>query len=320
MASLSGSKIKDTYSLLLKLASSSASATEQIVEDGAGTSTALKLSTDTVETTGDLKISGTPAEAASGDVTALMLSSTGVVVTRNLSTSPIGTASIEANSPIVATGSTVGLADPGTLNALTGSGTANNDKFLIWDEGASEYKSITAAELTDYMGTNVAAQQNAFIARLQAVTNIPTEALKLPFAEVYGDGTATGSTSLATSCVTFGAASSEVQLVSLVNPRDTFQINSEALYNVDINLEMSCTVNPDSDVTIALVKDSGPTNEIVSYRTVKSGTYTASFSKAVYMQAGETYYVTVVCTSEGNTVTKNSTVTLTNLGTANSSF
>ena len=53
MASLSGNKIKDTYSLLLKLASSSVSATEQIVEDGAGTSTALKLSTDTVETTGD---------------------------------------------------------------------------------------------------------------------------------------------------------------------------------------------------------------------------------------------------------------------------
>ena len=319
MASLSGSKIKDTYSLLLKLASSSASATEQIVEDGAGTSTALKLSTDTVETTGDLKISGTPAAAASGDVTALMLSSTGVVVTRNLSTSPIGTASITANSPIVATGSTVGLADPGTLNTLTGSGTANNDKFLIWDEGASEYKSITAAELTDYMGTNVAAQQNAFIARLQDVTNIPTAALKLPFAEVYGDGAATGSISLATSCVTFGAASSEVQLVSFVNPRDAFQINIEALYNVDINLEMSCTVN--ADVTIALVKDSGPTNEIVSYRTVKSGlTYAASFSKAVYMEAGETYSVTVVSTHAGNTVTKNSTVTLTNLGTANSSF
>ena len=169
------------------------------------------------------------------------------------------------------------------------------------------------------MGTNVAAQQNAFIARLQDVTNIPTAALKLPFAEVYGDGAATGSTILATSCVTFGAASSEVQLVSFVNPRDAFQINSEALYNVDINLEMSCTVN--ADVTIALVKDSGPTNEIVSYRTVKSGlTYAASFSKAVYMQAGEFYYVTVVSTHAGQTVTKNSTVTLTNLGTANSSF
>jgi len=319
MASLSGSKIKDTYSLLLKLASSSASATEQIVEDGSGTSTALKLSTDTVETTGDLKISGTPAEAASGDVTALMLSSTGVVVTRNLSTSPIGTASITANSPIVATGSTVGLADPGTLNSLTGSGTANNDKFLIWDEGASEYKSITAAELTDYMGTNVSAQQNVFVARMQAVTNIPTEVLKLPFAEIYGDGTATGDTSLATSCVTFGAASSEIELVSYSNPRDAFQINSEGLYNIDINLEMACTGNQ-VDVTISLVKESGPTNEIVSYRTVKSGTYTASFSKVIYMDGGSIYYVTVVSTSEGNTVTKNSTVTLTNLGTANSSF
>jgi len=318
MASLSGNKIKDTYSLLLKLASSSVSATEQIVEDGGGTSTALKLSTDTVETTGALKISGTPAEAASGDVTALMLSSTGVVVTRNLSSSPIGTASIEANAPIVATGSTVGLADPGTLSALTGSGTANNDKFLVWDEGESEYKSITAAELTDYMGTNVAAQQTAFIARMQAVTNISTEALKLPFAEVYGDEAASGSTTMATSCVTFGAASTDVQLVSLVNPRDTFQINSSGIYNVDISLEMACTSN--ADITISFVKDSGPTNEIVSYRTVKSGTYTASFSKVVYIEAGETYYVTVSSTVGGNTITKNSTVILTNLGTVNSSF
>jgi hypothetical protein len=55
MASLSGNKIKDTFNLLLKLQSSEASATEQVVEDGAGNDTALKISTDTVETTGSLK-------------------------------------------------------------------------------------------------------------------------------------------------------------------------------------------------------------------------------------------------------------------------
>jgi hypothetical protein len=85
MASLSGNKIKDTYNILLKLESGEASSSEQVVEDGAGNNTALKLSTDTVETTGAFKISGTPSTSTS-DVKALMLSTSGVVVTRDLNT------------------------------------------------------------------------------------------------------------------------------------------------------------------------------------------------------------------------------------------
>src|SRR5210317_993976 len=131
MASLSGNKIKDTYNLILKLQSAEASSSEQVVEDGAGNDTALKISTDTVETTGDLKISGTPS-ASTSEVKALMLSTSGVVVTRNLSTSPIGTASITANAPLSATGSTIELEDAGNLTQVTSP--ANNDKYLLWDE------------------------------------------------------------------------------------------------------------------------------------------------------------------------------------------
>ena len=318
MGSLSGSKIKDTYSLLLKLESSAVSSSEQVVEDGAGNNTALKLSTDTVETTGDLKISGTPATAATSDVTALMLSSTGVVVTRNLSTSPIGTTSVTAVSPLSATGSTIEIEDAGNLNQLTSSTTANNDKFLIWDESASEYKYIDSTNLSGYMSSTIVPVNTMFVARLQAATNVPTTALKVPFAEIYGDGTATGSTTAATSCVTFGSASSEIQLVSFTNPRDGFQINAEGLYNVDISIELTSTAN--IDVTISFVKTSGPTTEITSYRTVKSGTYTASFSKVMEMQGGETYTLDVVATGTGAQLTTNSTVTITNLGSYNTSF
>jgi len=42
MASLSGQKIKDKYDLLLKLESAQASATEQVVEDGAGNDKGLE--------------------------------------------------------------------------------------------------------------------------------------------------------------------------------------------------------------------------------------------------------------------------------------
>lgn len=144
MASLSGNKIKDTYNLLLKLESSEVSSSEQVVEDGAGNNTALKLSTDTVETTGELKISGTPSTSTS-NTTALMLSTSGVVVTRDLSTNPIGTTSITPNLPITATGSTVGLADPAALSEITTPATI--DKYLIWDESASEYKYIESQNL-----------------------------------------------------------------------------------------------------------------------------------------------------------------------------
>lgn len=144
MASLSGNKIKDTYNLLLKLESSEVSSSEQVVEDGAGNNTALKLSTDTVETTGELKISGTPSTSTS-NTTALMLSTSGVVVTRDLSTNPIGTTSITPNLPIAATGSTVGLADPAALTELTSPATI--DKYLVWDESASEYKYIESQNL-----------------------------------------------------------------------------------------------------------------------------------------------------------------------------
>ena len=41
MGSLSGVKIKDTFGLLLKMATSQLSATEEVVQDGAGNNSAL---------------------------------------------------------------------------------------------------------------------------------------------------------------------------------------------------------------------------------------------------------------------------------------
>ena len=52
MATLSGNKVKDTYTSLLKLASNGVTSSLKVVEDGAGTDSALKLSTDTVEVNG----------------------------------------------------------------------------------------------------------------------------------------------------------------------------------------------------------------------------------------------------------------------------
>ena len=312
MGSLSGSKIKDTYSLLLKLASASVSASEQTVEDGAGNSTALKLSTDTVETTGDLKISGTPATAATGDVTALMLSSTGVVVTRNLSTSPIGTAGVTANSPLTSTGSTVGVLPASSLVNVPFDAVQNNDAYLIWDESAAAYKYITAQAQAAYIADNTSLIPSVWVARLQNSINLATSDTDLYFAEVDGQ-LATGSTTPATSCVAFGTAYEDIELVSFANPRDGFQMNVEANYDINISLELTATGN--TDVTIKLENQSGPTVEIRSYRELKAGTYTASFSKTIWFSPGDQWTVAVSETVGGTTtVTTNSTITITKFG------
>jgi hypothetical protein len=211
MASLSGNKIKDTYTTLLKLESSTVSGTEQVVEDGAGNDTALKLSTGTVETTGDLKISGTPGTTTS-DVKALMLSTSGVVVTRDLNLNPIGTASVIGISPVSATGSNVGLVDAGTLNQKITP--ANNDKYLLWDEANSEYKYIDHDDLSTSVANSVSAfQPQSLVARPNTTADIPIEATAsnaIVFAEIIGDSGATGSTTQATSSVMFGLSTNNV--------------------------------------------------------------------------------------------------------------
>ncbi len=71
MATLSGNKIKDTYTSLLKLDSNGATTTIKAVEDGAGTDTALSLSTDTVQVD-KLKFTSAP-NTDSSELTALLV-------------------------------------------------------------------------------------------------------------------------------------------------------------------------------------------------------------------------------------------------------
>jgi hypothetical protein len=232
MASLSGNKIKDTFNLLLKLQSSEASATEQVVEDGAGNDTALKISTDTVETTGSLKISGTPSTSTS-NTTALMLDGSGVVVTRNLSTSPIGTASITANTPLSATGSIIELKDPALLSQITQP--ANNDKYLIWDESTSAYKYIEQSDLATAVGNSITAGTatvGIMYARAGATLQMSSTATNtlVQYAEIYEDTSATGATTATGSSVWFGtlangASQPGLSISQVSDPRDSVLIN-----------------------------------------------------------------------------------------------
>lgn len=305
MASLSGNKIKDTYNILLKLESGEASSSEQVVEDGAGNNTALKLSTDTVETTGAFKISGTPSTSTS-DVKALMLSTSGVVVTRDLNTNPIGTASITANAPLSATGSTIELDDPANISQITSP--ANNDKYLIWDEAASEYKYIEQSDLASAISGSISVTtEQSIYARPNSSSAISSTAIvPIQMAEIFGDSSATGSTSAATSSVVFGTdADTFLQLAQVSDPRDSILLNEKAGYfRITASIELDSSAN--TDVDLQIYDYSNATSLGDSFRTVKSGeTYHAQFSILYYSDGTAGYYIQMRAQAGATGVTVN---------------
>ena len=257
MASLSGNKIKDTFNLLLKLQSSEASATEQVVEDGAGNDTALKISTDTVETTGSLKISGTPSTSTS-NTTALMLDGSGVVVTRNLSTNPIGTASITANTPLSATGSTIELKDPALLSQITQP--ATNDKYLIWDESTSAYKYIEQSDLATAVGNAITAgtaTQGIMYARSWATLQMSSTGTNTlsQYAEIYDDSATTGTTATGSSVwfgtLANGASQPGLSISQVSDPRDSVLINEiEGWFRITGTIQVILTAGADFNIEV----------------------------------------------------------------------
>jgi len=311
MGSLSGVKIKDTFGILLKMATSQLSATEEVVQDGAGNNSALKLSTDTVETTGELKIGS--ATTSTTDNQALMLSSGGVVVQRNLSTNPIGTASITANSPIVATGSTVGLTDPSALTSLAAKDVANNDQYLIWDESTSSYKAISMTDVATSVEGRIAANINVFTARVAAQT-IAGSGADISFAQTFGLADDTGTT-IATSSTAIGSATADVTLADGTGIRTDIQINTTSQYRVELDLEV--TTAGSQVVTIQLVHDSAAIMRFSE--TLASGTSTVSLSRSLYATGGLLYQVKVTG-GDSVQVTANSTVRVLREGAPNTAF
>jgi hypothetical protein len=291
MASLSGNKIKDTFDKLLKLESAQLSASEQVVEDGAGNNSALKLSTDTVETTGELKITGTPSTSTSL-TKALMLSTSGVVVTRDLNTNPIGTASITANTPLSATGSTVELQDAGNLGQITSP--ANADKYLIWDEAASAYKYIEQVDLVNSVSTTISTGGlQSLYARPQSSNAVATgsQTTVVQLAEIFGDSNATGSTSAATSSVIFGTANTFLSIPEsgISDPRDNILVNEkQGFFQLTASIELDSTAN--TDVEFNIYDQSAGSSIAETFRTVKNGeTYHLQFNVLWYSDGAAGY-------------------------------
>jgi hypothetical protein len=315
MGSLSGTKIKDTFGLLLKLATSTISSSEQVVQDGEGNATALKLSTDTVESTGDFKCTGT-VTASTSDVEALMLSSTGVFVKRNLSTNPIGTASVTANSPLGATGSTIGVLPASSLVQLTNEQTQTVDKFLIWDETASAYKYITAVDVADYViNSGATAIPAMLIAKPQATTAIGTASTFISFAEIANQP-ATGATDPATSCVSLGGASASISLVDAVGVRDNIRLSTQSMYEIVASVQYVVAAGtPDITTQIYLNDGAGSAVLCQDIEPTKVGTHFITIRYYFYADSGVPYDVGLRCSAtSAATLGLETSFTVTKLG------
>ena len=112
MATLSGNKVKDTYTSLLKLESNGVTSTLKTVEDGAGVDSALKLSTTEVEVAA-LSFGSAPTASAS-ELTALLVDGTNNVVTRELDSTAFDTAATAAFKTIAVSGQGNVVADSAT--------------------------------------------------------------------------------------------------------------------------------------------------------------------------------------------------------------
>lgn len=122
MATLSGNKVKDTYTSLLKLESNGVTSTLKTIEDGAGTDSALKLSTDTVEVNGTLSFTSAPTTDSS-ELTALLVDGSNNVVKRELDSSAFTSGAVNAFKTIAISGQSSVVADTSTdtLTLVAGS-------------------------------------------------------------------------------------------------------------------------------------------------------------------------------------------------------
>lgn len=155
MGTLSGQRVKDAYTSLLKLDTGTATSTTKVIEDGAGNDTALKLSTVKVEVNGTLGFTSAPT-TGSTEISALFLDASNNVIRRNLGTAAFTSgASLTPVAPLSIVSNVISISAPTTLSQLTESTAATADSFLIYDATATVYKYITLEDLTQYVGANV---------------------------------------------------------------------------------------------------------------------------------------------------------------------
>ena len=226
MATLSGNKVKDTYSSLLKLESNGVTSTLKTVEDGAGADSALKLSTTEVEVAA-LSFGAVPSSSPS-ELTALMIDSNNNVVTRELDAGAFGTSATEAFKTISIAGQGDVVADSATdtLNIVAGS------NITLTTNASTD--TITIASTSSVFGNPMYVQRPGASYTLTATATTPTEA---PV-----DNNSNSSSHLVND-------DSNAHLNSSSSTSNAISIVRNGLIRIDINFMLEVTTS-NTDVTI----------------------------------------------------------------------
>ena len=219
MATLTGSKPKDTYESLLKLSSGQASTTIKNVEDGVGNATALSVGTTAVEVT-SLLITNTPT-ISSTETTVLVYDDTdNTVKVRELAVSSFGevntfsTIQVEGQSDVVADSPT------DTLTLVAGDGIA------ITTNASTDTVTIAAQSLAEAMYARTAANQSA------TVTATP-----ITYAAVNMNG--------ASSSYAYGTG------FTLTNANSKIQVQADGAVRISVNIAASWASN-NTSLTVAI--------------------------------------------------------------------
>ncbi len=231
MATLTGQKVKDAYQSLLKLETGTLTSSTKVIEDGAGNDSALKISTDAVEVAGTLNISTAPA-SSSTELTALFLDgATNNIVTRELDSTAFTSSTVSVASPVVISGSDVTLDDPANLSTITSSTYATDDKFLMWDESTSSWKSITYNNLRTAIISSSYVSAPELVARVSPAISLTTTNKYLIFAATGSSGSDT---------VEIGDASAVYTLSDVYgSTNDSVTINEDGVYEITLSANLT---------------------------------------------------------------------------------
>ena len=267
MATLENTQPKNTFKGLLKTADATAtlSTTEVAIETGNGVTTALKLSTDTVEVNGDLKFTSAPSNDGS-ELTALLVNGSGVVVSRELDSGAFSATSANKFQTISVAGQSDVVADASddTLTLAAGTGIAittdaSSDTVTIAQSGITvpPFMSLRPSAAYD-MTTSFATVTQASISNTSATGSY----------EVDPDGV-------------------------LALSSNKVVVGSAGIVKVDVNFFVQSSGGADNDISITLnqtVESSDSVIQEVVRRKDATGLTAISFSYIQYVAANTSLF------------------------------
>jgi hypothetical protein len=154
-----------------------------------------------------------------------------------------------------------------------------------------------------------------FVAKPQATTSVG-EFTMIGFAELFSEN-ATGAVSPATSSVAYGAATSSISLVDASGVRNNIRLSSESMYEITACVEY-IIASGTPDITTQLYINDGASSVVLieDLEASKTGKHIVNLKYFYYAQNADVPVdIALRCSSTSTvTLTKNSTVTVTNLG------